>query len=592
MARSAATRQATTRGEQSRAEVMLEEAIEDVLRVVASWVWLVIALGLLGTIFALLSLLNRMFIFVFVATTLDPDSLVTALVFMLLISVLMIAFRVMERQSIAQVANYIARRLAVPAVMATAQRAGRPETLATAVIRDIETIRMALTGPGSAAVVHAVVTPPLLALAFILHWMFGVLAIFYCVTAGIMSVMITRAKKRAAESGGNGRARATGLAADAMRSGEAVLAMGMLPRLAGQWIEVTTAAAGEAWIAERRAARLRVALEIIFGSYRGFFVIISGYLALSGEILTNVAIASMFIMLRIPEPFITIGDNAQEIAEGMSAWRRLKALVSGSPMPPDGLAFPCHAGRLVAEKIGFGFRGPMPPLFRNLDLTVEPGEIVAIIGPSGSGKSTLLRLLIGMLRPNQGGVYLDGCNVAQWDRRELAKHLGFLPQEPLLSRGTAAEVISRLEIPDMTLVLDAARRAGAHETIVKLELGYATLITGQHQLSMGQRHRIAIARALYGRPKVVVMDELAGSLDMAGEAEIARLLAVLREEGTAVIFTTHRPGLLAMADRVLALRNGVLVSANADGAPPRLAGRQAKLQGPARAAAPGGAARP
>ena len=562
------------RGEQSQSETMFEEAVEDVLRVVASWVWLVVGLGLISTVFSVLALLNRMFIFIYVATTFSVDSLNAALIFMMLTAVVIIAVKHTERQAISRVATYLSRRLAVPAVLASAQRAGRPETLANTAIRDIEQMRMAMTGPGSAAVVHAVVTPPLLALAFVIHWSLGAMAVSYCIAATILSVMITRSRRRAAELSGAGRARATALATDAIRSGEAVLAMGMLPRLAGQWIEVATANGGEAWLAERRAARLQAAMDTLFGSYRGIFIIVSALLALNGEVTTAMAISSMFVMMRIPEPFISIGDNAHEIAEGLSAWRRLKLLVDGSPMPPDGLAFPCTEGRLAAERISFAFRGPTPPLFRGLDLKVEPGEIVAIIGPSGSGKSTLLRLLIGMLRPNNGGIYLDGCNVAQWDRREFARHVGFLPQDPLLSRGTAAEVISRLEIPDMTLVLDAARRAGAHDTIVGLELGYATLIAGEHQLSMGQRHRIAIARALYGRPRIVVMDELAASLDAAGEADIARLLAVLREEGTAVIFTTHRPALLAAADRVLAIRNGVLVGAVEDGGHPRLPGRE------------------
>jgi ATP-binding cassette subfamily C protein len=578
------------RGEQSRSEVMLEEAIEDVLRVLSGWIWMVVALGFVGTVLALAALLNRVFIFLYVATTLSLDSLVSALAFMMLIAVVIIAFKIIERQAVAQVANYLARRLAVPAVMATAQRAGRPEALANNAIRDIEAIRTAMTGAASQAVVHAVVTPPLLVLAFLIHWSYGLMAVLYSIAATFVSVLITRARNRVAETGGAGRIRATGLAADALRSGEAVLAMGMLPRLAGQWIEVTTANAGEAYLAERRATRLRTVLEMMFGSYRGVFLLLSGYLTLAGEVTTPLAIATMFIMLRIPEPFMSIGDNAQEISEGLSAWGRLKALVSGSPMPPDGLAFPCKEGRLIAERVSFAFRGPTPPLFRNLDLRVEPGEIVAIIGPSGSGKSTLLRLLIGMFRPNTGGVYLDGCPVGQWDRRDLARHVGFLPQDALLSRGTAAEVISRLEIPDMTLVLDAARRAGAHQTIVGLELGYATLIAGQHQLSMGQRHRIAIARALYGRPKLVVMDELAASLDPEGEAEMARLLAVLREEGTAVVFTTHRPGLLAMADRVMAIRHGALVPAGEEGGQPRLAGRQARLARPG--AAPVGQDRP
>jgi ATP-binding cassette subfamily C protein len=201
-----------------------------------------------------------------------------------------------------------------------------------------------------------------------------------------------------------------------------------------------------------------------------------------------------------------------------------------------------------------------------VDLAVRPGEVVALVGASGSGKSTLLRLLLGVIRPMAGGAYLDGHATHQWDRRDLARHVGFLPQDHLLSRGTAAEVIARLEEPDMALVLDAARRAGAHETIVALPQGYATPIAGAAwQLSMGQRQRIALARALYGRPPVLLLDELAGSMDAEGEAQVAALLAALREEGCAVVFTTHRPSLLATADRVLALRNGVLAPATAAG---------------------------
>lgn len=244
-------------------------------------------------------------------------------------------------------------------------------------------------------------------------------------------------------------------------------------------------------------------------------------------------------------------------------------------MPPEGIAFPCPEGRLVAERMSFTYRGPQPTLLRNIELAVGPGEIVAIIGPSGGGKSTLLRLLVGMYRPGSGGCYLDGHATHQWDRRDLARHVGFLPQDPLLSRGTAAEVIARLERPDMNLVLDAAKRAGAHDVIVGLPLGYATEIAGSFQLSMGQRHRIALARALYGRPKVLLLDELAGSLDAEGEADVATLLAVLREEGTAAIFTTHRPSLLAAADRVLTLRHGSLVPAG--GETPRMPVRPQRL---------------
>jgi ATP-binding cassette subfamily C protein len=471
------------------------------------------------------------------------------------------AFSFLQSRSIGVVSRHVAERLAVPAVLATAQRAGRPETLANQAMREVETIRTTLSGPVAEVLVAAVMTPLYIAVAFVIHWALGLVSLAFSAWAALLGLLIARAMRDSATLGGQDRARAFGLAADAMRSGEAVLAMGMLPALTRQWVAAGTSSAEEVWVMNRRASVLRTWLDSVLNNYRLALMIAISALVMSGLQFTGVAIGTVFILMRIPDPFASIGDNAQELGEGLSAWARLKSLVEGSQMPPDGLAFPCPHGRLVAERLGFGFRGSQTPLLRGLQLTVEPGEVVGIIGASGSGKSTLLRVLVGMYRPNTGGVYLDGQATHQWDREVLARHMGFLPQDPLLSRGTAAEVIARLEDPDMRLVLDAAKRAGAHDTIIGLPLGYATPIAGNFQLSTGQRHRIALARALYGRPKVLVLDELAGSLDADGEAQVTRLLAVLREEGTSVIFTTHRPALLAVADRVLALRNGVLVPA-------------------------------
>jgi ATP-binding cassette subfamily C protein len=356
--------------------------------------------------------------------------------------------------------------------------------------------------------------------------------------------------------------------------------MGMLPRLARHWTAVSTEKAGEAWLAERLAARLRSLLELTLGLFRGSMLIAGAVLMLLGESVPAVLAGAIFLLYRVASPFVGIGASARDFGEGMAAWRRLRALSESSALPAPGIAFPCPSGRLAAERLSFGFGGPQPPLLRGVDLSLEPGEVVALVGASGSGKSTLLRLLLGSVRPLAGGAYLDGHATHQWDRRALARYIGFLPQDHLLSRGTAAEVIARLEEPDMALVLDAARRAGAHDAILALPQGYATPIAGAFQLSMGQRQRIALARALYGRPPVLLLDELAGSMDADGEAQVAALLAALREEGCAVLFTTHRPGLLAAADRVLALRNGALVPAAAGGG----AGAQARL--PGRAAPP------
>ena len=358
-------------------------------------------------------------------------------------------------------------------------------------------------------------------------------------------------------------------------SGEAVLAMGMLPRLVRHWVAAAAEGSTEVRASEQRAERLRTMLDLLVGALRGGIIFVMAALTLSGQNVNAAFGGAILVMGMVVSPFLGVGVHLRSLTEAMAAWQRLRAMMRTTAAIPEGIAFPPPAVRLTAEHLAFGFRGPQPALFRNLQLEVGAGEIVAIVGPSGSGKSTLLRLLMGILRPGGGGVYLDGHATSQWDRRELARSVGYLPQEALLSRASVAEAIARLEVPDMAEVIEAARRAGAHETIIGLTCGYATPLTGGWQLSMGQRHRIALARALYGRPRLLVLDELAGSLDAAGEAEVGRLLHRLRAEGTSVVFTTHRPSLLGTADRVLAIRQGQLVAAGEE--LPKLPGRTPKL---------------
>lgn len=562
------------------ADAALQKAIDDVLRTARGWLWLTLALGAVATFLAFASVINRMFIIGFISNTHSAISLESAIIFWSVVTVVLVAFHMLQSFSVSAVSRYVAKRLAVPAVLAATQRSGsRPDATASGAIEDIEVVRNSLAGPASDAMVSVVMTPLLIALVFVLHWAFGLLAFLFCTLLGVLSWLVTRSAQRAAVMSGSAQVRSYGLAADAMRGGEAVLAMGMLPRLATQWVAVSTDGAGEAWRAGRDAARLNSIMETVANSLRGVVILFSTLLALAGEQSTVLMAGALFLVARLVDPFKKLGMNAQEIGEGFAAWRRLRAQVREAPGPPDGLAYPCPEGRLVAERVSFTFRSGTPPLLRNLDLTVEPGEIVAIVGASGSGKSTLLRLLVGIFRPSVGGVYLDGQATWQWDRRDLARHIGFLPQQPLLSRGTAAEVIARMETPNMPLVIDAAKRAGAHEVIIGLPQGYATPVEGNWQLSMGQRQRIAMARTLYARPKLLLLDELAASLDTDGEAQVARLLTTLREEGTSVVFTTHRPALLDVADRVLALRNGTLVPAGAS-APPRLAAKPRSLARP------------
>ncbi|MBK1657908.1 ATP-binding cassette domain-containing protein [Paracraurococcus ruber] len=557
------------------AEALLRGAIEDTLRAVGGWAWAMVGLGIAGLLASYAILANKMSLFVLMPQSLSADTLFSVAVFWVMALVVAAVVKLAQAALVGGVARYVAERLSVPAALCTAQRAGRPEALAGEAMQAIETIRKALGGPLPMVAVQFATAPVLLALVFALHWAAFAMAVAFCLAGAVLSLLMTRAAHRAATVGGAARGRAFALAADAMRAGEAVLAMGMLPRLVRQWTAAAAEGGGEAWACERRAERLRTALEILTGIFRGATLFVMAVLTLTGASMHAAFAGSLLVIGMVVSPFLGIGLHLRSMTEALAAWQGLRAMVRATARVPEGIAFPPPAIRLTAEHLSFGFRGPQPPLFRNLNLVVEAGEVVAIVGPSGSGKSTLLRLLAGILRPGGGGVYLDGHATSQWDRPDLARHLGYLPQDPLLSRATVAEAIARLEAPDMPQVIAAARRAGAHRTIIGLPAGYATPLAGMWQLSMGQRHRIALARALYGGPRLLVLDELAGSLDAEGEAQVGRLLATLRAEGKAVVFTTHRPGLLAAADRVLTIRQGALVPAGEEA--PRLEGRTPRL---------------
>jgi ATP-binding cassette subfamily C exporter for protease/lipase/ATP-binding cassette subfamily C protein EexD len=244
------------------------------------------------------------------------------------------------------------------------------------------------------------------------------------------------------------------------------------------------------------------------------------------------------------------------LADGRLAYLRLRALSTDFDLRPAGIALPCPQGRLVVE--GVTFRSPTnQPVLLNVGFALEPGQSLAILGPSGAGKSTLARLLTGVWAPVAGTLRLDGADLSAWPREELGAWMGYVPQDVELFEGTVADNIARLAEPDSLAVVAAAKRANVHELILCLPKGYETEV-GEHGmlLSPGQRQRIALARALYGNPRLVVLDEPNSNLDGAGEIALARAVSGLRNTGVTSIIITHRPSLIAHVDKILLLDGG------------------------------------
>jgi ATP-binding cassette subfamily C protein len=268
-------------------------------------------------------------------------------------------------------------------------------------------------------------------------------------------------------------------------------------------------------------------------------------------------VAGNMILARLLLPFQQFASTRRHWIDALAAWRRIRVALENPVSVRYQSKMSVRNPRLVVERLVHMLPNADRPLLRGVSFVVEPGEAIGIIGPSSSGKSTLLRLVMGMAQPTAGGVFLDGTSTFLWEREDFALHCGYVPQSLALLGETVAMNIARMRTPDMAAVLQAAKRANAHRIIAKLPHGYATVISGG-MLSSGQRQRLALARALYHRPGLLVLDEPTSFLDSDGEADLTALLSHLRAEGTTVLMVTHRPTLLANVDKVLVLEDGAV----------------------------------
>lgn len=451
--------------------------------------------------------------------------------------------------------NRLARTISGPVILAAAARSAEPAATSGALLADVEEVRRAISDTLCTALLDTALVPAALLVLWWLHPWFAALAVVCCLLAAAAS-LLSEGRARVALAASNAVAtRSAGGVADAMCCAEAVEAMGMRGALERRWRADLHQGSERLRAAQELGRRLGASGATLQGLAAGGAMLVGALLSLRGEDLGVGLMAAMLLTGRVIEPFARLGAATQDWGNATAAWARLKhTMERADESPLTGTKFACLDGRLVLDRLTYLHPGTPRPLLREVELTVAPGEIVAIIGPPGSGKTTLLRLMLGMLPPTAGGVFLDGHATSQWEREDLARHIGYLPQEPNLGEGTIAEAIARLAVvPDMTEVLRAARRAGVDRMIAGLPLGYETRVSGLTGLSMGQRQRVALARALYGDPRLVLLDEPTAWLDTAGEAAVEALLGRLAAEGVGVVLSSHRRGVVAAAGRVLVM---------------------------------------
>jgi PrtD family type I secretion system ABC transporter len=433
---------------------------------------------------------------------------------------------------------------------------GRYGVLGTQGLDDLAALRRFLTGPGAINLFDTPWMPLYLAVIWLLHPWLGIVA-----TVSAVCLFLTGFANEVATRRGIGEANTIGgetMAAlrTTLLGAEVVRALGMRQAVLQQW-----EAGNDAVLQLQARASDRAGTIQAFARFERFaaqiaIVGVGAWLAVGHAITPGVLIAAAIIVSRALAPAENLIGSWRSVAAARESYRRILERLRGTQLR-DGLRLPPPQGRLDVESLSLSIPGVDRPVLDAIRFTLHPGESLGIIGPSGAGKSSLARLILGVIPSTAGSVRLDGADIAGWDHDVLGRYCGYVPQDIRLFPGTVADNIARLGGRDDALVVEAARIAGAHEMILRLPRGYDTDIDpGSPALSGGQRQLIALARAFYGNPRLLVLDEPNTNLDRDGEAALLAALGRAKATGITTVVIAHRPSIVAGLDRLLVLRDG------------------------------------
>lgn len=348
------------------------------------------------------------------------------------------------------------------------------------------------------------------------------------------------------------------LASTNLRNAEVIEALGMLPNLRHRWFDLHQQFLSSQRIASERSGRVSAVTKFVRMSLQSLVLGLGGWLAIDGHITPGMMIAGSILMGRTLAPIEQVINVWKSYSAARLSYDRLVRLLETYPQRSTGMSLPRPEGVVSVEGVSAtppGSSGAV--VLHNVSFGIQPGDVLGIIGPSASGKSTLARVLVGVWPVSEGTVRLDNSDIYQWDKSELGPYIGYLPQDIELFAGTIAENIARFNDIDSEKVIEAAKLAGVHELILRFPDGYNTVLGSSGVgLSGGQKQRIGLARALYGIPSLVVLDEPDSSLDDAGKKALDQAITSLRRRNKTVILITHRTSLLSMTSKLLLLVNG------------------------------------
>jgi ATP-binding cassette, subfamily C, bacterial len=446
------------------------------------------------------------------------------------------------------------------ATMRSTVRTGQKEQRA---LRDLDSCRQFIGGSGITALLDIPWMPLYVLITFTLHWAIGLYTLL-CAIALVGLAVVSERRLRPMTSDAQARvATANAWAEAALRNAHAVQAMSMMPGLQRHWSAQRTEAVECQHRVAQRTAALASLVRFLRLSMQSLVLGLGAWLVIDRSLSPGAIFASSLLLGRALQPVEQIIGQWQSMLNARSAIGRIAALLEAEK--PDVRA-PTRLtdgptqrvdGRLVVREAAYAIPGRPEPILQGFSFTIEPGDSVGLVGPSGAGKSTLVRLLVGALVPTAGSVQLGGVDVFRVTGSENGSPIGYMPQEVELFDDTVAANISRFNAADAAQVVRAARIAGAHELILGLPGGYHCRIGASGAvLSGGVRQRIALARAVYGNPRLVVLDEPSANLDRVGDAVLETCIRRLQGMGTSVVVISHRPTTTVMMQKFLAVIEG------------------------------------
>ncbi|CAB1072383.1 hypothetical protein D1AOALGA4SA_1568 [Olavius algarvensis Delta 1 endosymbiont] len=433
------------------------------------------------------------------------------------------------------------------------------QTYGVQALRDVSQVRQFVASPGIFSLFDSPWVPVYLFVIYLLHPVLFIIAVIGAVLLFSLAVANELATRRPLKAANEQNVRALRKTAAAARNAEVIEAMGMMPGITRRWLSDNQEALQQQMVASGRAGVILATSKLCRLILQVAMLGVGGYLVIRYELTPGGMIAGSIILSRALQPIEQAIGTWKSLLAARSAYTRLKTFMTQAQERPSDMALPAPQGHLNIEKVVFTPPGGQKPVLKGVSFALTAGEILAVVGPSAAGKSTLARLIVGAWRPSHGAVRLDGADVYAWERVDFGRHVDYLPQDVELFDGTIEDNIARLGEPDPAAVFEAAKQAGVHEMILHLADGYRTRIgEGGALLSGGQRQRIGLARAFYGRPRLIVLDEPNASLDNEGENDLLRAMATLKNDGATVVLIAHRPSMVSHVDKILFLRDGVV----------------------------------